>query len=190
MNTQTLKTIKFLIAGGVLLSAYVYVDSKDNSIVINNQINANPSAHMGRNVEGSHKSKAPIPLARLPASLQGVDTNIQLSNDASGSLIVNQALRDMFEVYLSAHGEESLEAIILRIQNTLTDQLQNPALEQALTLLDSYIAYRQALVELEAYINEKSDLLSQVELFKVRQAKVKTLRDQYFDEAAYEGFFE
>ena len=193
MNVHTLRALKFLVTGSVLLSAYAYVGNEDSSIVVNNQIHPVTAAslNMGMNNPSAENIKINVSsaLSSLPASLEGVDTNIQLSIDSAGMLIVNQALRDMFEVYLSANGEESLEIIILRIQQNLSEQLKNPALDQALALLDNYIAYRQALVELEAYINEKSSLLSQIELFEVRQGKIKSLRDQYFDEATYQGFF-
>ena len=66
----------------------------------------------------------------LPKSLEGIDLNIALPLDSLGNLIVGMELRDLFELYLSATGEEELDDILLRIQYALAQQLTAPALEQ------------------------------------------------------------
>ena len=51
----------------------------------------------------------------IPKSLQGIDLNIELPLDADGNLIVGMEVKDLFEIYLSAMGEEELDDILLRI---------------------------------------------------------------------------
>jgi len=189
MRLQTLNIIKAMIAGAAILSAYLYVDNGGSSIVVNNKMDKVGTIEIIPIEKENITLDSQDTLEQLPASLQGIDTKIQLSVDSLGALVVNQALRDMFEVYLSALGEEDLETILVRIQKNLNEQLNGQALDQALALLENYVDYRKELVEIQAYINEKSDLISQTDLFQIRQEKIKTLRDKYFDDTTYQAFF-
>ena len=129
-------------------------------------------------------------LPALPNSLQGIDVNIALPVDADGELIINQALRDMFELYLSALGEEPLDVIVLRIKYHAAQQLEPLAYQQAIELLERYIAYREELVAVQEFLNEQSEDITQIELHRIRQAKVRAVQDSFFTESEYQGFFD
>lgn len=192
MKLILLTTYKLLFLGSAMFGLATYMNSQApivmNNIKMDAALETNGSTAL---VNEYHYSGELTNISNaLPASLQGVDTYIKLSIDPSGELIINQALRDLFEVYLSALGEESLDIILLRIKHNLTQQLNNSALAQALALLDNYIAYRKELAEVQAYLNEKSEQLSQTEIFQLRKEKLISLRGNYFDQKTYEAFFQ
>ena len=71
----------------------------------------------------------------LPPSLAGLDHGIKLGTDTNGNLIINDEIKELFEFYMSAMGEESLKQIITRIQSDMSSQLRSSALNQGLSLL-------------------------------------------------------
>jgi hypothetical protein len=103
----------------------------------------------------------------ISKSLQGIDLNIALPLDRNGDLIVGMELKDLFELYLSAKDEESLDDILLRIQNALSQQLTSPALEQGYGALKRFIEYKVERVNLEQ--QQRNDNLSELE--SLRQKK-------------------
>lgn len=124
-----------------------------------------PASAVDRAVPGAREQAAPwvghtaateIP-DTLPASLAGTSVPsgwVQL--DSNGSLIPTPHLRQLFEYYLSALGEESLPTLVARIEQQL-GQLDNPARSEALGILGDYLDYKLALGDLEASYGEPSD---------------------------------
>lgn len=97
----------------------------------------------------SENLELPILKASIPKSLEGIDLNIALPIDNQGNLIIGMELKDLFEIYLSAMGEEELEDVLLRIQQALAEQLSSPALEQGYDALKRFIDYKIELANLE-----------------------------------------
>ena len=85
----------------------------------------------------------------LPKSLEGTLMKQALMVDANGDLIVTPDLKRIFNYFLSINQEESLEVILLRIQEYLEFYLEGDALAQAEHILDGYIAYKKALMDFE-----------------------------------------
>ena len=79
---------------------------------------------------------------QMPASLSGTGRPVRLQTDDSGSLIIDWRLRDLFEHYLAAIGEEPLEVIIARIQHHLRGELSVDNSTVAIDILEGYIKYR------------------------------------------------
>lgn len=123
----------------------------------------------------------------LPVSLEGIDLNIELPVDSDGNLIVGMILKDFFEIYLSAMGEEELEDILLRIQSAMNQQLTSPALEQGYETLKRFIDYKVELANLEQ--QEANPDLS--ELDKIRQQKeiLAAIQQDYFSPTEADAFF-
>ena len=88
-------------------------------------------------------------LGPLPASLRGAEPEVVLRTDEQGNLVPEQDLMVLFDFYLSALGEESLDLLLARIQRSLDDQLDGQALTQARDLLRRYVDYKIALAEVE-----------------------------------------
>jgi len=80
----------------------------------------------------------------LPASLQNTSPPTPLDIDLNGNLIVNIKIRNLFDYYLSAIGEETKEELVARIKNELAS-LPPKAQSRALEILEGYLAYKVAI---------------------------------------------
>ncbi len=154
----------------------------NNQALITNAKSLNDSALLNAN------SKIDSP---IPESLSGLDHGVVLRVDKNGNLIIDRHIRDLFEFYLSAMGEESLDIILKRIQSQFYAQLSGDAIFQAKSLLKNYVDYRIELVT----VNEGTELidvngLSQVALLKIQKNDIAQLRNKYFNSETYQAFFE
>jgi len=70
---------------------------------------------------------------------------------AAGVLMVDADLPRLFDYYLSAYGEKSLEAIRAEIEAELERRLQPVAAAEAKRILARYLDYKRALLELESH---------------------------------------
>lgn len=157
------------------------------SLTIENQVLSAKSVN--QNVYDRMGGTPPLKeLGPLPHSLSDIEHGVVLLTDADGNLVVNDAIKHLFEFYLSAIGEESLEHILNRIQLELSLQLQAPALAQAQSLLKRFVDYKIDLVSVQALPPESE--LSQIERIKHSKSQLSELRGQYFDSTEYESFFE
>lgn len=132
-------------------------------------------------------STLPVP-SELPNSLQG--TNVpggwqQVDNE--GNLVSTAALRAVFEYFLSALGEESLEQLVARIQQSLAS-LPHPAQDQARQTLASYLEYKLAVSQLEDSYGGSDYTLTLDEL-ALRMDDVQQLRRHHLDSATADAFF-
>lgn len=122
---------------------------------------------------------------RLPASLAGTSVPAGwVRVDAHGELVPTAALRQMFEYYLSALGEESLSQLVARIEQTLS-VLEQPARRQALETLGNYLDYKLAVSDLEAGYGSPGDALD----MQRRMEEIHALRRTWLDSATAEAFF-
>ena len=95
-------------------------------------------------------------------------------------------LRRMFDYYLSTLGERELPAIIRQIQIQLDQQLRPAHIAAARRLLDAYIAFKHALVDLES----RPGLMGQgVDAIRSRMLAQQALRSEFFSRAEIEGMF-
>ena len=86
----------------------------------------------------------------MPASLAGTSVpGGWAETDANGSLVPTPQLRQLFEYYLAALGEETLPQLVARIEQALA-RLEEPARSEALDTLGDYLDYKLALGDLEA----------------------------------------
>jgi len=126
-----------------------------------------------------------------PKSLKGVVHGVVLRVDSDGNLIIEYRIRDLFEFYLSAMGEEPLEVILKRIHSEFYEQLPESAITGAKLLLKDYVDYRIDLAGVNKNL-ESLDInsLSQTELLKLQKNEISLLRSQYFNDESYQAFFE
>lgn len=124
---------------------------------------------------------------QLPASLEG--TNVPEGwnrTDANGSLVSTPQLRQLFEHYLAALGEETLPQLVARIRRALST-LQEPARSEAVDILGAYLDYKLELGELESASGEVATL--NPDAMARQHAKIRSLRRQWLDAETVEAFF-
>lgn len=126
-----------------------------------------PVSPAGSSSGGAHRDASPLPqpstpqpdayhdalrrapgLAAPPASLIGTQVDGHLQVDASGNLVINPAVRQVFDYFLTALGEEPLNDIQARLAGHLDQQLPPDAARQAWQLYEQYMALRHAMEQL------------------------------------------
>lgn len=127
-------------------------------------------------------------LEQLPPSLQGVEVPDELVVDAQGRLVLNEALRRVFDHFLAAQGEEPALDTVARLRAWLTHRLPAPAAARALSVLGSYLAYQDALRDLPA-AQAPADAAGDVADVRQRLAQVRGLRSQHMDNETVQAFF-
>ncbi len=88
--------------------------------------------------------------APLPRSLEGTEVDGGLDVGADGHLVLGPRVIALFDYFFAATGEESEAAIRDRIRAYSRKHLVDPALGEALALLDRYVGYRAAAGALRA----------------------------------------
>jgi len=122
----------------------------------------------------------------LPKSLRGTSIPASFELDAEGHLIITASIKELIEYFLSATGEEPIERIIERIEEFLTQQLEEPARTEALNVLGEYIAYKESLLESEQNLAENLALSGKgndyLLMFKYRrEARMNNLTQTVYD---------
>ncbi len=125
-------------------------------------------------------------LEGMPKSLQDTEVDGALEVDGNGNLVISRGVRQMFDYFLTAVGEEDLTTIIARIRAYIRHKLPPKAAAQAEKLLEAYISYRDGLGRLPQIQGDPTQNIA-----AVRQQKqaVQSLRSQYFDRVVIEAFF-
>lgn len=126
-----------------------------------------------------------LPPSEQPTSLRGTDVDGQLEVDSRGNLLITSQIRHLFDYFLSLIGEEELVVTEQRIREHLAGQLQQPALGQALALLDEYLEYQRQVADLESRFPVSESL----EDLLAREQAVQQLRAALFSREAHEAFF-
>jgi lipase chaperone LimK len=121
----------------------------------------------------------------LPPSFDGTTVDGQFRVDSAGNLLISEDIRRIFDYFLSALGEDSLQHSIKRLQAYITSQLPIPASEQALALLEQYLQYKQQLVQLEKDLPQ----MASVDAMRQREQAVQALRASLFSAEAHQVFF-
>ena len=119
-------------------------------------------------------------LANLPLSLQGSPLPSALAVHDDGSLVIAIAVRQYFDYFLTAIGEEPLTLIAERVKYQLSQQLEQPALGTALDIFANYLAYRDELAQL-LHAGEQD--------YANLRAQIKASRDSHFEGLVVEAFF-
>lgn len=125
-------------------------------------------------------------------SLEGTDIDGALQADVHGDLILNIAVKDLFDYFLNTVGEVSPEAAIGQILLYAKLHLPAPAQAQVMALLTDYINYREAaLAVMNTPINPDAvDDSAYAAILDNALNQLKTLRRDYMSPAAVSAFFE
>lgn len=178
-----------LLAGGLCLGVAVWWPAEQNlvpSVTPANTVTTHKVTMPATGQSQTWLTPVDRPLAKpgpLPASLQGASHGVALRSDAEGNLLVQDDILRLFEFYLAAIEEESIEALLQRIQWELASQLQDPARQQANDLLRRYLDYRLALMALPQPTTLDSHTLA------AHLQQVDALRQQHFSSVEQTALF-
>lgn len=124
----------------------------------------------------------------LPNSLQGTDVDGELEVDASGHLKITNGLRHVFDYFLSAMGEESLESISARVRAYIRHKLPPVAAAEAEHIFDGYIAYKRGLDNIHQAQNAGNGSID-IDAVRRQMQQVQALRTQYLSPLVITAFF-
>jgi len=85
----------------------------------------------------------------ISPSLEGTDIDGSLKADSSGGLVLDIAVRDFFDYFLSVADELGSENAIAEIERHAHSYLPEPANAQAIELLSNYLRYKRAEFKLQ-----------------------------------------
>ncbi len=165
------------LGAGVLLVGVLWVVLRYNADEIET---ATPEAHplSSSAFVKSHEGTQPDGALHLTAA--------KGSAAAESAPLAFGELRRLFDYYLSAQGEQNLAAITQEIQTELDRRLDAAQAKKARRLLDLYLNFRRALVDVEAKPGLSGNA---VEAIRQRMLAQQDLRTQYFTPEEIEGMF-
>ena len=119
-------------------------------------------------------------------SLEGTRPDGDLAVAADDTLVPDASLLRLFDYYLSATGEKTLDAIRAEIENELERQLKPGAAAEAKRLLARYLDYKSALVELE---QDKQLAGASGAALRARMNAMRKVRDRFFSAKENQAMF-
>lgn len=128
-------------------------------------------------------------LEKLPRSLHDTEVDGELTVDENGRLRITQGVRNVFDYFLSALGEEPLETILQRLRAYIRHKLPAVAAIEAEGILDGYIAYKKGLAHLQEVAQPGSGPIDTAALRRQLQ-QVQALRTQFLSPPVIAAFFE
>ncbi|MFT5807129.1 MAG: lipase chaperone LimK [Moritella dasanensis] len=152
----------------------------------------NALVNRGDNVLAENIEQQAVPLL-LPSSLLGSPLPLKLDVNEFGELVINKKIQHLFDFYLSAMGEESVDIIVTRIQHSFKLQLTEPALTQGMDILSGYLQYLNEVTAIKQQFEQSIDGENSGEyaLDNVIQVRKMVLdaRASYLDDDVIVAFF-
>ena len=188
MNRKLLFAAPLVVGGSIALTLYL-----NSATDLPTPANAppapttasQPAAPLDSNTQVARASPKDITPYALPPSFDGTTVDGQFRVDSAGNLLISEDIRRIFDYFLSALGEDSLQHSVKRLQAYISSQLAMPAREQALALLEQYLQYKQQLVQLEKDLPQMANL----DAMRQREQAVQALRASLFSAEAHQVFF-
>nr|WP_298142140.1 lipase secretion chaperone [uncultured Pseudomonas sp.] len=139
----------------------------------------------------AQKQDAPTRFAHLP-SIQGTEVDGELKTDSAGNLVLQLAVRDYFDYFLSAVDQAGLDVAVGALLADADSRLQEPALGQLIGLLGNYLDYKRASLELmQQPLSAQQQARPENQLAALQQAfnSLEQLRRAHFSAAQTEALF-
>lgn len=127
-------------------------------------------------------------LEALPRSLRDTEVDGELKVDGQRHLRITRGVRNVFDYFLSARGEESPDTLLKRVRAYIRHKLPAVAAAEAERILDGYLAYQQGLAALPGLPPPGN---GQIDIAAVRQQmqQVQALRLQFLAPDVIAAFF-
>ena len=120
----------------------------------------------------------------LPASLRGTEVSGELAEDAQGNLKLTRGVRNVFDYFLSATGEEPVAQQRARVAAFAARHVGPRAAAQAVALFDRYVAYKD---DLDARMRDTRPVT--LDDMRARVDSLRAARSRHFDPAVVKAFF-
>lgn len=189
--------MKYLVAAvlGFLTLLFFYSPSSDWVIDPSPEQTLNPLRGAPTLVQ--HELRQSLDFSELdePFSPDSIDTEIsgQLRVDENGNLIVDEQLKGYFDYFLSSVGLVTPEQAIRRLHLLIAKNLSDEAAEQAMDVLQGYLAFKEASFDLMAEpidtVRASSDAEYRVNQFEYAVTTLENLRREYLDPVVADAFF-
>ncbi len=176
--------------GGLLLIAGLFVTAEKPAFIsatglpVPVQGSTDASAYTEARLTPAYRTG----LEQLPASVSDIDIPGNLQVDEQGNLVIDLSLRHLFDFFLTANGEESPENIVARLRAYLNAMLAPQAAQQAIATLESYLAYLDALENLQDPGGKPVETLD-LNAIDARKQQEQALRNQFLDPDIQQTFF-
>ena len=128
-------------------------------------------------------------LENLPAYLQDTAVEDNLRADDNGHLIVDVAVRNLFDYFLSLNGRESQDNIVQRIRAYLQYHLPATAAEEGEQLLQQYLAYQTELSDIQS-AQLQPGTQPDLALIRTQMALDLAARQRHFSPTEADAFFQ
>jgi len=136
---------------------------------------------------------APAPMSRsepklfsFVRSMEGTQPDGNFKPAASDTAVSNHALRRLFDYYLSAIGEQSVESIRIEIERALEQKLSPIETYRAKKLLMRYLAYKRDLFYVEKNLTVAG---SQAVMARERLTAMQQARKRFFGDLEVSEMF-
>lgn len=188
--TMALLVMVALFAGTIIFLSDEPTTAVDTAVAVDAGSSAEQTGSPGQESEAPSKlvgnARVPVPDG-LPASLEGTSLpGGWAKTDSNGSLVPTPQLRQLFEYYLAALGEETLPQLVARIEQALA-RLEEPARSEAMATLGNYLDYKLALGDLEVTYGNATSL--DANEMQQRMAEIRALRRTWMDAQTADAFF-
>lgn len=127
-------------------------------------------------------------LEQLPQSLNGTEVDGEIIIDDQRNLVVTRRLRDLFDYFLSAIGEEDLATISQRVDRYIRHRVPEPAQSQAIRLFHQYLGYREAVGQIPEAGGKALDQINPDDIEKQKSAE-QQVRRRFFNASEIQAFF-
>jgi lipase chaperone LimK len=143
--------------------------------------------------EPAHLTAAEPNYFAFVRSMDGTRPDGDIRQDAADQLVINAELGHLFDYYLAGLGEQSLAAIQAEIHRELDRRLRPTAATQAKLLLEHYLQYKRALVDVERGLAPaaaaSTPASTPAAAARQRLDAMQRLRRDYFTEQEIAGLF-
>lgn len=178
---------KYVLIGiGVVVLGAVAIWQQDAQVLVLNADSQNANAQPNHHARTTAAGGLPLELQQLN-TFKGAQVDGYLRTDHRGQLIVDINLRRWIDFHLSAQGELTLDDIVAYMQQQM-QQLPQPGRDQALAILDSYLAYLNDLAEYDAEAARRI-IDANLDDLEIRLAWQQRLRRQYLEPQVVIAFF-
>lgn len=126
---------------------------------------------------------------QLPVSLEGTHIPFNLQVDEQGNLVINNNLRRLFDYFFTTDGEESLDTIVVRLEELLEKHLPASASIRAIEVLHQYLNQKKSEIELSRQIDEDFKAAGEQPSIWEMKRLLRDLRASNLDAEVYEAFF-